>query len=95
MNDGRKKAVVYFEGYEKGVVLNATRFHFMCEIAKSKDSDDWLGVAVGMRRGKTSFAGKRVDCIEFGSLPKSAAQKKREVKDELDDDLPGDWGAAA
>ena len=93
MNDGRMKAVVYFENREKGCVLNATRHKFMVAVAKSKNSDDWLGVKVAVRAGTTDFGGKEVGCVEFSAPPKSAKQKAAEVKAELNDELP-DFAAA-
>lgn len=85
---GRPKVVVYFEGRDKGFVLNATRFAFLCELAKSKDTDDWPGLTVGVSRGRVNFAGKMVDAIVFGApaaKKKAAAEIAAEVADELND----------
>jgi hypothetical protein len=78
--DGRLKPVIYFEGREKGVVLNSTRHKFVVGLAKSKNSDDWLGLKIGVRQGTTDFGGKEVGCIEFLMPPKTAAEKTAEVK---------------
>jgi hypothetical protein len=64
-DDGTAKPVLYFDGRERGVVLNATRYNFMSELCKSRDTDNWIGTRVGVRRGKVNFAGKRVDCVEL------------------------------
>ena len=88
MEKGKPKVVVYFEGREKGIVLNATRFAFFCELAKSKDTDDWLGLTVGVRRGRVNFAGKMVDCHRVrrtGSKEESGGRNCRRVADELND----------
>ena len=88
MQDGRMRAVVYFEGREKGIVLNATRHKFVVGATKSKNSDDWIGLKVGVRAGVTDFGGKDVGCIEFVMPPKSEKQKAAEVKEELNDEVP-------
>jgi hypothetical protein len=61
----KKRPVVFFEGYERAAVLNATRYHFLTELMGSRGTDDWIGKQVGVRKGKTSYAGKRLDCVEF------------------------------
>jgi hypothetical protein len=86
MQDGRLRAVVYFEGREKGVVLNATRHKFIVGLAKSKDSTDWVGLTVGVRT--TDFGGKDVGCIVFEAPPKSAQKKTEEAKEALNDEIP-------
>ena len=88
MQDGRMRAVVYFEGREKGIVLNATRHRFVVGATKSKNSDDWIGLKIGVRAGVTDFGGKDVGCIEFGMPPRSAAQKAAALREELDDEIP-------
>lgn len=88
MRDGRMRAVVYFEGREKGIVLNATRYKFVVGATESKNSDDWIGLKVGVRAGTTDFGGKDVGCIEFVMPPKSEKRKAAEVKEELNDEVP-------
>jgi hypothetical protein len=39
-------------------------------LAKSPDTDNWLGLKIAVRRGTTNFGGKRVDCIEFAAPPR-------------------------
>ena len=80
---GKAKVVVYFEGHAKGVVCNATRYNFICELAKSKDTDDWPGLAIGVRRGRTNFGGKMVDCIEFGTPTKKAKTTAEALDDAI------------
>ena len=88
MQDGRMRVVVFFEGHDKGVVLNATRHRYVVTHAKSKNSDDWIGLKIGVRAGVTNFGGKEVGCIEFTPPPKSAKAKKAEVVAELNDEIP-------
>ena len=88
MQDGRLRAVVYFQGREKGIVLNATRHKFVVGLAKSKDSADWVGLTVGVRAGVTDFGGKDVGCIVFEAPPKTAPQKAEEIAADLNDNIP-------
>ena len=76
----KRRPVLYLEGSERGIVLNATRYNFLAELCRSKDTDNWVGVEVGVRKGKTNFAGKKIDCVElFSSKTATAA---------LDDAIP-------
>jgi hypothetical protein len=84
--NGKMKPVLHFEGKDRGVVLNATRHEFMCHYAETKESDDWVGLKVAVRKGTTRFGGKVTDCIEFGMPPKTPAQQKAET--ELNDAIP-------
>src|SRR5262249_40580601 len=81
-HESKKRPVIYFEGHERGVVLNSTRYDAMSHLGNSKDTDDWLGMRVGVRRGKTRFAGKQVDCIEFTAPP------REDVERDLNDKAP-------
>jgi hypothetical protein len=63
----KERPVLYAEGMEKAIVLNAERYDCFARLAKSKDTDDWSGIKFGVRRGKTNYAGKRVDCVEICS----------------------------
>ena len=67
MNDGREKLVVYFEDRKRGLVLNGTRYDRIVEIAKTHETEDWVGVPLTVFADKTNFGGKRVDCIAVRS----------------------------
>ena len=91
--DGRSKAVLYFEGRDRGVVLNGSRHDAVCQIAKSNNSDDWVGCEVVVCAGTTNYAGKRVGCVEIKPPARkvSPEQQKAEVREALNDridDLP-------
>lgn len=75
----KKKVVVTFKGKDrKKLVLNATRREVMVELF-GDDTDDWIGRKVTLNKGKTMFAGKRVDTIEV-------KEWVRPVRDDDDDD---------
>jgi hypothetical protein len=81
MRDGKKKPVMYFTNSDKGVVLNASRYEFMAQRCKSKNTDMWVGAEVTVDKGRTSFGGSMVDTVEL-RVP------ERPLKDELDDEIP-------
>jgi hypothetical protein len=65
---GKRKPVLRFEGRDRGVVLNSTRYDAASRIAGSRDTECWIGMRIRVTRGSTRYAGKAVDCVEF-SLP--------------------------
>jgi len=87
--NGKMKPVLHFVGRDRGCVLNATRYEMASQMAGSRDTDRWLGMKILVTRGKTRFAGKPTDCVEFG-LPPAEKRKKAaaEVTAELDDVIP-------
>ncbi len=79
----QEKYVAYFQGEEKGLVLNATKWDVL-ESLYGDESDGWIGKEIVMFPDKTRFGGKIVDCISLrarrypqaGNGPKQAVQKK-------------------
>lgn len=57
------KPVLYFQGKEKGMVLNKTNAAMIAEITGSDETEDWKGKAVVLHVAKVDFQGKRVDAI--------------------------------
>jgi hypothetical protein len=53
-----KKAVVYFEEIDKGLVLNKGNWAKVGQIAGSDDTDDWAGVKIAMFSVDTEYAGE-------------------------------------
>ena len=63
---GRKremKAVIYFKGKDKGVVLNKTNANKIVEITGSAITEEWDGAQIRLYATETEFAGETVDCI--------------------------------
>jgi hypothetical protein len=78
----KKKPVLHFED-QKPMVLNRTNAE-MLEDAFG-DSDDWPGHRIKIFCVRTQFQGKTVDGLRIEPIkPKPA------LKDELNDELPGD-----
>lgn len=69
------KAVVYFQGKQKGIVLNKTNAKKIIEIAGSSLTEEWHGTAITLYPTETEFGGETVDCIRIKPVGKNA--KKR------------------
>lgn len=92
---GDHKAVLYFVGKEKGLVLNKTNSNTITELANSDETDDWAGLRVILFKTKTEYQGKRVDCVRIDEAPARPAPQPPKpiapppVSDEItDDDVP-------
>jgi hypothetical protein len=76
---GKRKPVVYFDGRDRGCVLNSTRYDVASNLAGSRDTDQWVGTKIRVSRGQTRFGGKPIACVEFGPV----------LERELNDSIPG------
>jgi hypothetical protein len=88
MRDGDDKVVLYFEGVRRGLPLNKTRYDQVVEFTKTYEEDNWLGTEIIVDTQMTKNPqGKTVPgiIIRNGKV-KSAARKRKEVKDVLDGD---------
>lgn len=59
------KPVLYFEGKERGIVLNKTNWNAITDITGEDDSDNWKGHKVKLFVAKVEFQGKRVPAIRI------------------------------
>ncbi len=62
------KAVVYFDGKEKGVVLNKTNANKITEIVGSALTEDWRGHQIRLYPTVTTFGGEEVECIRIKAV---------------------------
>ena len=69
----KKLPVLYFQGTEKGLVLNATNANMIAEITGTNDTDDWRGHQIVLFMAKVDFGGKRVEAIRVDHPPAKAA----------------------
>lgn len=90
-----EKPIVYFEGKEKGLVLNKTNAATIAELADSSETDDWSGVRVRLYATKVDFQGRRVLAIrieEAPAAPRSVRQPEPEPEPDFvevgDDEIP-------
>lgn len=74
--DKEWKAVIYFEGKDKGVVLNKTNAKKIVEIAGSDDTDDWPGVVIALYATEVDFQGDTVEAIRVRPATGSKAKPK-------------------
>ena len=73
-NDGKKeeKAVVYFEGFDKGLVLNKTNGMSIAEIAGSEVFESWPGACISLYTMPVQFGSKLVEAIRVKRPPAPA-----------------------
>ena len=88
-----QRPVAYFQGKQKGLVLNKTNSNMITEIAGTDETDDWHGVKIVLYSTKTDFQGKRVPCIRVDYAPQAAsngrpAGPRDDVPPPTDDDEP-------
>ncbi len=70
------KAVVYFKGKEKGVVLNKTNATKITQLSGSPNTEDWDGVRVRLYATETEFGGETVECIRIKPAPPVAQARQ-------------------
>lgn len=63
IGDDEDKAVVYFQGKDKGLVLNKTNANAIIDISGSEETDEWHGIAVALYTAKVQFQSRMVDAI--------------------------------
>jgi hypothetical protein len=83
------KPVIYFRGWKKGLVVNATNFDVLAA-AIDGDSQKWVKHTVTLSGTKVPFSGKQVDSIKI-SVPKVSVRLVKEptaADPELDDEIP-------
>ena len=59
------KAVLWFQGKEKGLTLNVTKKEII-KASLGAETANWRGASIWMRPGKTFFQGAMKDCIDIG-----------------------------
>lgn len=79
-----QRPVVFFEGKEKGVVLNRTNSNAIAVIAGSLETDDWTGIRVQLYVAVVSFKGEEVEAIRIRA-PKAPKPKPQPVAPPDDD----------
>lgn len=65
--DNDHKPVVFFEGKEKGLVLNKTNSRRICELLGTSETDEWVGQRIRIYATETEFGGETVECIRIKS----------------------------
>jgi len=69
-----KRAVLYFQGYDKGMVLNKTNIKRLIRIFGTEDDSEWIGKAVVLKNDPTvEFGGELTGGLRFDPLPQRSA----------------------
>lgn len=92
----KERGVMYFEEYEKGLVLNATNLKRAAAALGSDDTDDWLGKKIVVYCDENvEFGGDIVGGIRLRGQRKKAEEPTETTKldrksnfDDMDDDIP-------
>lgn len=75
IGDDGSKPIVYFQGKDKGLILNRTNAHTISD-AYGDDTDNWNGCEIELFPTKVLFQSRMVGAIRINIPP----QKKQEVK---------------
>lgn len=65
------KPVIYFEGKEKGLVLNKTNANKIASMLESSETDEWIGNTIAIYPTETSYQGEQVECVRVKAAPRS------------------------
>ena len=71
---GEHKPVLYFEGKERGLVLNKTNANIIAEL-HGPETDDWAGRKITIYPARVEFQGKIVDAIRVDLNTAAAASQ--------------------
>jgi hypothetical protein len=92
--DKEDKPVLYFEGQEKGIILNKTNAAAIAQIY-GDDTDDWAGEAITLFSAIVSFQGQNVPAIRVKAPSRKKTAKsgapaapKASAPPEVDDEIP-------
>ena len=73
--DREMKAVLYFHGKQKGIVLNKTNAKKIIEISGSALTEEWKGTSIKIYPTETEFGGETVDCIRIKPVGKTVMSR--------------------
>ena len=59
------KAVLHFEGKQKGLVLNKTNAFAIADILGDDETDNWVGGQITLYTTQITIGGKKKDCIRI------------------------------
>lgn len=80
------RAVVYFAGKERGLVLNKTNAKKIVDLTGSPETSEWKGYGLTLFAIKTEFQGDVVDAIRVDGPAKTSG--KSPAPEFNDDDIP-------
>lgn len=96
--DREMKAVLYFAGKAKGLVLNKTNANKITELTGTGITEEWQGQKIRLYATETTFGGDTVDCVRVKPAvaqkmqrmtPKPPPPPVNDVQEEvMDDEIP-------
>lgn len=98
--DKEKKAILYFRGKDKGLVLNKTNANKITELLGSAITEEWNGKRIKLYATETTFGADIVDCIRVKAAqprpngdqpvvpPPPPPAREPGVEELNDDDIP-------
>ncbi len=93
-SDKDSKPVVYFDGAQKGLVLNKTNATNIAKVY-GDDTGNWTGKDIQVFPTTTEFKGETVDAIRVRVVPEAQPEKQPQAQptaapmaDEFDDEIP-------
>lgn len=69
------KAVIYFAGKEKGLVLNKTNATKITQIAGSPQTEDWSGIRLKLYVAEQEFGGETYEVVRVKNAPAQGAAR--------------------
>lgn len=76
VGDHEPKPVVYFNGTDKGLVLNKTNANVIAGLY-GPNTDGWIGQRITLFPTQTDFQGKQVECIRVRMQKPQVAQQQQ------------------
>ena len=75
-----RKAVAYFVGKEKGLVLNRTNWDRIALAAGTDDTDEWPGVKVQLYTEPVTFNGKTAPAVRVKAVKKRSTSQAQDPR---------------
>ena len=72
-SDAEQKGVLYFQGVDRGLVLNKTNANIIVD-SYGQETDNWRGQWIELRVERVQFKDKMVDGLRLRCLPQTAQQ---------------------
>lgn len=91
--NGDKKLILYFQGKERGVVLNKTNANNIASLYGG-ETEDWYGKEITLVEAMVDYQGKSVPAIRMRAPPRRQAAPQRQMAEtnghdrEIDDRPP-------
>lgn len=87
-----EKPVLYFQGKEKGIVLNKTNANNIAQVY-GDDTDDWSGKEIMLFPAMVDFQGRTVEAIRVRAPTAkdrvtNPPRQQQQAHDNLDDSIP-------